>query len=187
MSDTAAVILAAGSSSRLGQPKQLLQWQGETLLARAVRLAREAGADPVIVVLGCEAELISRSIPPNRAFVVTNTEWATGMASSIRVGVEAADKFSPEAVLLMVCDQPRLDAEHLRRLIAARQGMAAAASRYAGRLAVPACFERDLFPALKQLQGNAGAKELLQLSRYPVAAVEFASGEFDVDWPADIR
>lgn len=187
MSNTAAVILAAGASSRLGQPKQLLQLAGETLLARSVRLAREAGANPVVVVVGHQAARMHEALASAGAIIVINEEWASGMASSIRAGVEAAEQFAPGNLLLMVCDQPRLEAEHLRALLRAHQNeqQPATASRYAaGMLGVPAVFSRAMFAALKRLDGDRGARQLLQ--SMPCGHVEFEQGAVDIDLSEDL-
>src|ERR1700739_1619252 len=99
----AAIIVAAGSSSRLGQPKQLVVVDGETLLQRAIRCVQEAGASPVFVVLGAHRELIGNSIDFGEAKIVANEDWEEGLASSIRVGVKAVQGEAPtaEGLLLM--------------------------------------------------------------------------------------
>src|SRR4051794_5306915 len=133
----AAIILAAGGSRRLGQPKQLLVYRGETLLNRAIRIASEAGASPVLAVLGGGFESIRSSIQSSTAFPVHNHRWRKGMGSSIAAGMRALGVCAPDAdgVLLMSCDQPRLTVEHLRALIvafASEAPRAIAASAYAG-------------------------------------------------------
>src|SRR6478736_7183112 len=104
----AAIIVAAGASTRLGQPKQLVLVDGEPLLQRAVRCAQEAGASPVFVVLGADRELIRNAIDFGAASIVVNEDWEEGLACSIRVGVQAAA--GSAGVLLMTCDQPRVTA-----------------------------------------------------------------------------
>jgi molybdenum cofactor cytidylyltransferase len=168
---TAAVILAAGASTRLGEPKQLVNLAGETLLERAVRTARDAGCSPV-VVLGSEAERIREGCSLVGATVLVNEAWPEGMASSIRVGVGAVS--GADGVVLMTCDQPAVTAEHLLALIANGE---VTASAYAGRRGVPAYFPAATFPALLELRGDAGARELLRNA----AAVELPGGELDID------
>lgn len=187
----AAVILAAGASRRLGQPKQLLLFSGETLLARAVRIASEAGAEPVFAVLGAQSEAIAQALAASSARVVLNTEWQSGLASSVRAGVHAVQQQSPsvEGILLMNCDQPRLDATHLRALLAEfalQAGQGIAASSYSGARGVPAIFPRALFGQLRQLTGDKGARALLSQSSIPVSLVPFAGGELDIDTPVDL-
>jgi CTP:molybdopterin cytidylyltransferase MocA len=110
------VVLAAGASSRLGEPKQLVELGGERLLERAVRVAREAGLSPVVVVLGCRAEEIQQGCNLEGASIVRNAGWAEGMGSSIRKGVAALGAES-EGLVLMTCDQPAAGTEHLLRLV----------------------------------------------------------------------
>ena len=167
----AAVILAAGASSRLGEPKQLVVVAGERLLERAVRVATAAGCSPVVVVLGASAERVLAECALGAAIVVVNEAWASGMASSIRAGIAVIDA---DGVILMTCDQPAVTAEHLKRLMDADEPVA---SSYAGRRGVPAYFPRRCFAALRSLKGDAGARALLQAA----PAVELAGGDLDVD------
>lgn len=186
----AAVVLAAGASTRLGKPKQLIEIEGESLLRRTVRLALEAGCAPVFVVLGCEAERMRRELEGLAATPVIHEGWSAGMGSSLRRGMEAvcAMEPQPDAVLVLVCDQPKLAVEHLRRLTAgqrtARGGIAASA--YAGRIGVPAIFGREFYPELLELQGDRGAREVIRRHAEAVRAVPWAEGELDVDEPGDL-
>ena len=174
---TAAVVLAAGASTRLGEPKQLVVIGGETLLERAVRTARAAGCAPVVVVLGAAAERVRERCDLGGAVVIVNPEWDEGMASSVRAGIGAVG--AVDGVVLMTCDQPAVTAEHLRALMA---GGEATASAYAGRRGVPAYFPAASFAGLLELRGDAGARELLRGAR----AIELANGELDVDTVADM-
>jgi molybdenum cofactor cytidylyltransferase len=202
----AAVVLAAGASTRLGQPKQLVLVDGESLLHRTARLALEAGCSPVYVVLGFEAErmrlelgglLINPKLPIN---IVVNETWPEGMGASIRTGMEAlrtAPAPPPEAVLVLVCDQPRLTADHLRELLtqhaaarhkAAPEGShpAITASLYGGRFGVPAVFSARLFPALLASQGDRGARDLIRAHASEVQGISWPPGELDLDSPEDL-
>jgi molybdenum cofactor cytidylyltransferase len=187
----AAIILAAGESRRLGQPKQLLVFHGETLLARAIRLANEAGGSPVLVVIGANFEAIRAAIDSSNAIPVHNDRWRQGIASSIEAGVRALSVCAPEAggLLLMGCDQPRLTADHLRALVASFESQAAAviaASSYAGVQAVPAVFPRATFAELRALRGDRGARPVIESAPCPVVAMEFPGGEVDIDSPEDL-
>ena len=173
----AAVVLAAGASSRLGSPKQLALLGGETLLARAIRAAVEAGCEPVVAVLGAEAELVREQCRLRSVRIVVNDGWAEGMASSIRLGVEAVCG-QVDAAIVMTCDQPAVSSEHLRRL-AARDGGQITASAYGGRRGVPAYFPAEYFPELMRLRGDQGARELVAAAE----AIELPLGELDVDTP----
>ena len=173
----AAIVLAAGASTRLGEPKQLVMLGADTLLERAVRTARAAGCEPVVVVLGAAAERIRERCDLSGAVVVTNPEWEEGMASSIRSGFTAVG--GADGAVLMTCDQPAVTAEHLLALSATGE---VTASAYAGRRGVPAYFPAASFAALMELSGDAGARELLRSA----ATVELVGGELDVDTAADL-
>jgi molybdenum cofactor cytidylyltransferase len=187
----AAIILAAGGSRRLGRPKQLLKLEGQTLLARALGQATEAGAAPVIVVLGAHREAICEAVEFGRARVVTNDQWEQGMSSSIRCGMKALDDLGDEVsgALVMSCDQPRLTVEHLRNLAEAftsRGAPTIAASAYGGIQGVPAVFPQSVFPDMLALTGDKGAKAIIANAPCAVIALPFEGGEVDIDFPEDI-
>jgi molybdenum cofactor cytidylyltransferase len=171
----AAVVLAAGSSSRLGSPKQLVRLGDENLLERAVRVAREAGCEPV-VVLGASAEVIRSQSVLGDAQVVVNEGWASGMGGSIGVGVGALQ--GVDGCVVMTCDMPAVTAEHLRLLMKGE----VTASSYAGRKGIPAFFPTAMFEALMALRGDVGARRLLVGAR----AVELVGGELDLDTVGDL-
>ena len=186
-----AIILAAGASRRLGQPKQLLEFHGEFLLERAIRLATEAGASPVVTVLGANFEIICASMEIDPAMLVLNDCWQQGIASSIHAGLRAMDAAAPQAsgALIMSCDQPRLTADHLRTLIntfSVQSQPAIVCSSYAGVNGVPAVFPRTVFPGLRTLQGDKGARTLIAKPPCSLIAVELPGGEIDIDLPADL-
>ncbi len=176
MKSVAALVLAGGASSRLGEPKQLVGLGGENLLERAVRVAREAGCSLVVVVLCASAEVIRSQCSLGDAWVLVNEGWAEGMASSIRLGVGALSGI--DGCLVLTCDQPAVTAEHLARLI----GNEVRASRYAGRNGIPAFFPAAVFGDLMELRGDMGARELLA----GVGSVELEGGELDVDTLRDL-
>ena len=184
-----AVILAAGSSSRMGTPKQLLSFRGQTLLRRAALAALGAGCRPVIVVTGAHAEQTRvelRGLDVREAF---NARWETGMASSVRAGVGALAEADAEAraVVLMLCDQPYVTGEVIASLVAAHRacGSPVVASRYGGGLGVPALFDRTVFAELARLEGAAGAKQVIRKYASEAGFVPFPAGEIDVDTPED--
>lgn len=174
---TAAVVLAAGASTRLGQPKQLAMLAGETLLERTVRVAREAGCAPVVVVLGASATEICAGCALGNALLVVNREWSEGIASSLRAGV--ASLGDADGAVLMTCDQPAVTAAHLRALM---ESGGPAASGYAGRRGVPAYLPAAWFGELMKLRGDAGARELLRDAQ----VLELPGGELDVDTPESL-
>jgi molybdenum cofactor cytidylyltransferase len=173
-----AIVLAAGASKRLGEPKQLVRLGRETLLGRAVRMAREAGCSPVVVVLGASARVIQAGCELGDAVVVVNEDWTEGMGSSVRVGVRALTDV--DGCVVLTCDMPAVTAAHLRELMASGE---VTASAYAGRRGVPAYFPAGSFASLMKLRGDAGARELLRAAQ----SVELAGGELDVDMPTDLE
>lgn len=181
------VILAAGSSSRMGSPKQLLQVQGSTLLQRAVAIARQAVAGQVIVVTGANRADVSALIHTYAVTRVDNGLWKTGLASSVRAGLRAAIKAGAAAVIFMVCDQPLLTAKQLKALIAAAKQHPGKiiASGYAGTSGTPVLFTDKFFPELLNLQGDHGARKILLNFSEQVISLPFAEGAVDLDTPED--
>jgi molybdenum cofactor cytidylyltransferase len=182
-----AIILAAGSSSRLGQPKQLLEYEGRTLVRRAAEAALVAGCDPVAVVVGANLENVAAALRGLAVLIVPNEDWERGLGTSIRAGVVRLQE--SDAVILLVCDQPKVDAGLLRDLIARQEqtGQPMVASRYAATNGVPALFTRACFERLLALEDDSGAKALLQSRPAEVATVAFPAAAFDVDTPADFH
>ena len=184
-----AVVLAAGSSSRMGVPKQTLRFRGQTLLRRAALAALGAGCRPVIVVTGAHAEQSRGELRGLDVREVVNALWETGMASSVRAGVEGLVGADPEAAaaVLMLCDQPHVTAEVISGLVAAHRAGArpVVASTYGGSFGVPALFSRALFAELARLEGAAGAKQVIKRHALEAHFLPFPSGEVDVDTPDD--
>ena len=180
----AAILLAAGSSSRLGQPKQLLPFRRTTLLRLMATEAR-AACDDVVVIVGARADAMREALRGADVAILHNDEWTEGMASSVRLGVAWAAARGASA-LVMVADQPRLDRAHLARLVDAhRNGARIAASAYAGIVGVPAVFAPDTFVALRGLRGDEGARRVLRSSR-DVVAIDWPEGARDVDVAASL-
>lgn len=185
MSGVAAVILAAGGSTRMGRPKQLLPWNGRSLLRHTVNVAREAGCEPVIVVLGAAADRLRPELSGLPVTVTENPEWEEGPGTSIRAGLTPVG--SADAVVFLACDQPLVDAAHVRRLIDAHRmtGRPMAASGYADSAGVPALFARECFPDLRSLPAESGAKQLFARRPDALAIVPFPAGAVDLDTPED--
>jgi molybdenum cofactor cytidylyltransferase len=179
---TAAVILAAGASTRLGQPKQLITIYGETLLARTIRIARECGVDEVFVVLGANAEALQAQA--QTATIFENPLWQQGMATSVCAGIAAASAY--DAALLLTCDQPTVTPFHLVLLMTQAEEKGIAASAYAGRTGVPAIFPQKYFPELMALEGDSGARHLLRTHAEDVVEVPLENGELDLDTPESL-
>lgn len=176
-------ILAAGSSSRLGRPKQLVLVAGEPLLRRTARLALATPIAELAIVVGAHAAEVTSAVAGLAVTTLDNPAWPEGMASSIRVAAAWADARAADALLLMVCDQPRLTTAHLAALLADHAASGAiVGSAYRGIVGIPAVFHRRAFAALGALAGDRGARALLG----DAAAVAWDDGAIDVDSEADL-
>jgi molybdenum cofactor cytidylyltransferase len=181
------IVLAAGASTRLGQPKQLVRLGGRPVLHRVVGEAVAVGGSSVTVVLGAHARELSRLLQNSPASVIVNRHWEEGMAASIRCGLAAAPA-SAEAVLILLGDQVAVSAEDLRRLIAAWGGhdTIIAASVYGGTLGVPAIFPRFCWRELAELRGDCGARAVIQRHAARLVHVPMPSASVDLDTPQDL-
>jgi molybdenum cofactor cytidylyltransferase len=204
------VILAAGESSRLGRPKQLVEIDGVPLIRRAIAVAFAAEPMEVIVVLGAHAEEVGAAVAASShefGFVVksggqdaaassvrrtprlralVNEKWQEGMGSSIRAGVEALNP-SSEAVVLMLCDQLHVNGDLLRTLVEKLSDeVEIAAAEYDGLAGVPSALRRSVIPELLKLEGDLGARNILRDPRRNVVLVPFESAGIDIDTEADI-
>ncbi|MDJ0850439.1 MAG: nucleotidyltransferase family protein [Myxococcota bacterium] len=179
-----AVLLAAGGSRRLGRPKQLLVEEGEALVRRAARAALDAGVEEVVVVLGAHAAEVADALAGLALRTVENADWRAGLGSSIACGVRAAEG---DAVLLLLADQPGVDAALLRRLLAAaRAGHRRVACAYDDVRGVPALFsDPDDLARLAELSGDRGARTLLAARPDSVHAIDAPEAAFDIDDEAD--
>lgn len=182
---TAAVVLAAGGSSRLGRAKQLLDFGGKPLVRHVVEAA--AACSPVIVVVGAEARGVLAALGGLEVQAVENPAWREGgMASSLRSGIHALPP-QVNAAIVLLCDQPAVSCELLRTLVATQRntGKAIVACRWKDAVGPPVLFLRNRFPLLLALSGDAGARSVLESEGDGVALVEFPGGAFDVDTPED--
>jgi len=183
-------ILAAGASTRMGSPKQLLVVDGKPLLIRAVEAALASAAWPVVVVLGANAEQIRPALARLPVIVTENPAWAEGMAASIRAGVTTLQQFSRslDGALIALCDQPAFSADTIARLVETQRttGRSIVAAQYAGRRGAPALFLRQHFATLTALTGEEGARALLHGDPAAVASVDLPALSLDLDTPADV-
>ncbi|MBD2196358.1 MULTISPECIES: nucleotidyltransferase family protein [Calothrix] len=185
------IILAAGASTRMGKPKQLLSYQGRSLIQHTVESAIASFCNPVIVVLGANAQQIRSQFNQDLVQIVENPHWNLGMSTSIRSGISALnhDSQNIEAAVITVCDQPYISAEIINNLISAYSATKKPiiASQYAETLGVPALFSRQFFPELLTLNEDTGAKYLIKKYRDLVLAVNFPLGAIDIDTPNDYQ
>jgi molybdenum cofactor cytidylyltransferase len=183
------LILAAGASTRMGTPKQLLSYRGHSFLRRITDVALASGCQPVIVVLGANAERIEPEVRHLPIQIVENLQWSDGMGTSIRRGVESLLAFSPtvEAVVIALTDQPLICPQAIEQLINSYRSTnkPIVASQYAGTLGVPALFNRTFFSELMALETAAGAKQVMQKHRQDVFSVPMPHGAIDIDTPKD--
>lgn len=189
-SSIAALVLAAGGSSRFGEPKQLIDWGGRTLLEHVLEMVGQWPVDHVYLVLGDREEEILDAIdlPPD-VVVVVNPAWEEGIASSLRVGLDALIRDrAADAVFVVLGDQPSIPAEVPGALIEARlrSGLPAIVPEYRYATANPALLDRSLWPTLMSLTGDKGAAGLLALHPEWVEKVHFDTlPPRDVDTPND--
>ncbi len=184
------LLLAAGGSSRLGQPKQLVRFDGKTLIRRAGEMLAESVCNPVAIVLGAEIDESRRELEGLEISVCTNAEWNVGISSSIGSGLSHLLDLEPDldAVLIALCDQPYVTTNDIDLLTAEFQRGEASivASAYDGVVGVPAVFGKELFDSLFELTGDQGARYLVRRSDN-VATVEVGQATFDVDTISDLQ
>lgn len=187
----AAVILAAGASTRMGTPKQLLLWQGKSLLRSITETAIAANCHPIIVVVGAYSTEVQSEICSLPVQVVNNPEWQMGMGSSISTGVQALlqQNIVIDATILLLCDQPLVSMQTIQQMrsIYETTDRPIVASTYENTVGVPALFQAKLFPELINLHPSAGAKIIIQRHLDSVAIFDFPPGAIDLDSPQDYQ
>ena len=187
------LILAAGSSSRLGRPKQLLRFEGTTLIEKITRVALNV-SNHVLIVLGANEILIRPHLDVlvqeniSKLEIALNPEWEEGMGKSLSFGVKKLAE-SSDAILVVLSDQLFVDEVLLQKILQtfAESKMPIVACSYANQLAVPILFGKDLYPDLMTLSGDKGAKILLNKHSDKVESIAFPAGIFDVDTPNDVE
>ena len=185
-----AVILAAGPSTRMGTPKQLLEFCGKTLLRRTALVALEASCRPVVVVTGANAAASMECVHELDVREVENQQWLSGISSSVRTGIEELMTVNPaaKAAVMMLCDQPLVTSEIILGLIRAHRetNCSIVASRYANSYGVPALFDRTHFAELRGLKGDQGAKAIITRHLHQARLLPFPDGDIDIDTPDDL-
>lgn len=183
------VILAAGESTRMGCPKQLLEVDGKPLIVRTADSALASHAWPVVVVLGAHADLIRPFLATRPVLLAENSAWNEGMASSLRAGISVLQQFSRaiDGAMFVLCDQPAFTAATVERFIETQRSTqrSIVAARYSGRNGAPALFLREHFAALSSLTGEEGARALLNRNSERVAAIDLPEFAIDLDTPED--
>lgn len=185
MQNLAGLVLAAGSSSRLGRPKQVVSYRSRTLVERAASLAADFCGAGVIVVTGAHHEQVVAALDGSPAEVIHNPDWARGMSTSVRAGLGRAKPGCD--VLLLLCDQPRIRRDDLQSLVDAwtTNPERIATAEYTGTYGVPAIFPADYRDTLLSLTGDQGAKGIIAGARQ-VSVVAMPNAGFDIDTPDDL-
>ncbi|MEO2052753.1 MAG: nucleotidyltransferase family protein [Allomuricauda sp.] len=184
------VILAAGGSTRLGRPKQLVQFKGKALLQHAIDQVVQLEVGPSVVVLGGNKDQISSRIDSKGLQVVLNSDWQLGIASSMQVGFEQilSNERKIDHIMFVLSDQPFLEVSQLKRLVKTHLSgnRMATYSEYDGVLGVPAIFSQAAFPFLETLKGDQGAKKLTTMKGFEFETEPFEKGLFDIDTEEDV-
>ena len=191
MSTVGLMILAAGASIRMGAPKQLLSFQGRSLLRYIAEVAIASCCDPVVVVLGSQSERIKLEVDALALHIVENPQWAEGMGTSILTGMTALTAVNQDldAVVVVLCDQPFVSSLLLNQLVASYRATQSpiVASAYANTVGVPALFDRSLFTELMTMNVDVGAKYLIKQHAEKVFQVSFPKGAIDLDTPVQYQ
>ncbi|MCM4161123.1 nucleotidyltransferase family protein [Antarcticibacterium flavum] len=185
------MILAAGASKRLGQPKQLVEYNDKTLLQHVIDIAGSIDFTSRVLVLGAKAMEISSMTNTNSFQIVINEDWEEGISGSIKKGLTALldQKHTPEHTLILLADQPFVTRKDLEALIdlQLKENSDATFSEYAGDVGVPALFSGKVFPQLMKLQGDRGAKKLIGNKDFQFQTLRIPKANFDVDTPKDLE
>jgi molybdenum cofactor cytidylyltransferase len=187
---TGIILLAAGSSSRLGRPKQLIEFQGKKLIQKAIDEAQKSKADTLVVVLGWNPDLIKSGFDSDKIPYVINENWLEGMATSMQAGLRfLLEKEQPDQVILMLVDQPFVDTSILNQLISlkGKSGKGIVACSYSDTLGVPVIFDQKYFEELLKLKGSDGAKKVILRNKADVFEIDFPLGAVDLDTEEDLR
>ena len=186
----AVLVLAAGGSTRMGRPKQLLDWKGQPLLQHTIYQAKKSYCNKVLVVMGSEYELIKSQISIEGITILKHRNWKNGLGSSIAFGIDHIQNAwaEIEAVLVMLADQPLIDTNYLNQMIETYRSNEAkiVASLYPNnQLGVPAIFNRSYFNELTQLHTDKGAKEILSKYSDKLLSLDASSMVVDLDTMED--
>jgi molybdenum cofactor cytidylyltransferase len=166
-------------------------YKGKTLVQHAVEVAVGTGIRPVVLVSGANADVMAKEITAHNIDIVFNKDWKEGLATSIRCGLASLLVIAPaiSAVIMMVCDQPFVTTKLLNLLLEnyLETGKAIVASCYGKTMGTPVLFDKSIFAQLLQLQGDTGAKGILNNDPALVAAVDFPLGNIDIDTETDYQ
>ena len=187
MGNIGIIILAAGASRRMGQPKQLLPYQGKPLIEQVTAVAIHSACEPIVVVLGAYASIIEPKLSHLNIRIACNEKWSTGMASSLQCGLSQIQAITSQldAVIVMLGDQPFVSTSLIQQLVSSYRSnnFLIVASQYNNIVGVPALFDRALFPELGKIEGDVGAKSIIRRYHSQVLSIPFAEAAIDIDTP----
>lgn len=184
--NTAIIILAAGASSRMGAPKQLLLVDGKTLIKRICETAMDTPCHPIVTVLGANRNLIRKETDRMPITVIDNPQWENGMSSSIKMGLAGAymTEKAIEAAIFLTVDMPYVNAELINKMIEKAESdekIEIVACKYDSQMGIPVLFKRTLFTDLLELTGDEGAKKIVMKNKDKTAFINFPEGKLDLD------
>lgn len=186
---TGIVILAAGNSSRLGQPKQLLAYKNTSLLNNTILQASLVQNTAIIVVTGANHELVEKEITTSKTTIIFNPNWQSGMSTSISKGLTELLRLYPEIekCIFAVCDQPFVTTAIFENLISEhnKNNNGIVASAYSDTLGTPVLFHKKYFNELQELKGQEGAKKIINKFRDDTVSISFEKGNIDIDTEED--
>ncbi len=185
---TAIIILAAGNSSRLGSPKQLLEVSGQKMLTHVVHQACTSHADDVYVVLGSGADLLQPLLSGMDVTTIFNEGWEKGMGNSIKKGIRRIVDKNYDVVIISVCDQPYMTSHVFNKLLSQTGNQEIIASGYSdGNYGPPTLFRKSQLPKLLQIKDAAGARSVIRNHKGELGLVAFENGEIDIDTEDDYK
>ena len=186
-SKSALILLAAGNSTRMGHPKQLLNFRGRPMVRHAAEIAQSAGCDPVVVVLGAQEDEIRPALAGLNVEIVVNARWPEGMGTSIQAGVGTLADWNIGGAILALSDQPFISAAFLRSLIEKHRetGRPIVAAQYSGTAGVPVYFARAAFPWLIALKPDQGCKGVILGRGAEAVLIDCPEAAMDIDTPED--
>lgn len=184
--NTSIIILAAGASSRMGMPKQLLMIEGKTLIRRVSEMAIDTSCHPIVVVLGANKEPIRKEIEKIPLTIIENPKWEDGMSSSMKMGLVGAYMTEKEidAVIFLTVDMPFVSPKLINEMITKateNPDSQIVACSYENQIGIPVLFKRSLFNDLLELKGDEGAKKIVLKNKEKTSLIDFPEGKFDLD------
>lgn len=186
------IILAAGASTRMGAPKQLLLIDGKTLIKRINEIALDTSCYPIVTVLGANRALIRHELDKMPLTIIDNPQWEKGMSSSIKMGLAGAYMTQKEidAVIFLTVDMPFVNVKLINEMIQKaieNPDSDIIACKYDNQIGIPVLFKRNLLADLLELEGDEGAKKIVLKNKDKTLFVEFPEGKYDLDTIEEYR